>query len=142
MSTLLSRIVSCHCGRVVRTGVAFPGPTLCEFCRTADARQILTDVKALIVGAAPFDGLSLDERAERLASLLYPVEPRSLRIPNVAGLPDAALIAIVDDARSAESDVEAATAELAYRLASPSPEERDDIEMRIEADAVEPYPAA
>jgi len=126
---------------VVRTGVSFPGPVQCEYCRTTDARRILSDVKALIVGAAPFNGLSIDERAEHLARLLYP-ESRPLPMPNVAGLSDDALIAIVDDGRSTESEVEAATAELAYRLASPSPEERDDIEMRIEADSVEPYPAA
>lgn len=142
MNTLLSRIASCHCGRVVRTGVAFPGPTLCEFCRTAGARQILSDVKSLIVGAAPFDRMSLDERAEHLAALLYSVESRALPSLNVANLSDDALIAIVDNPSTNGSELEAATAELAFRLASPSPAERDEIEMRIEAESVEPYPAA
>lgn len=143
MSTLslVSRVFPCRCGRVARTGLSFTGPTICEHCRTAGARQILSDVKALIVGAAPFDGLSLDQRAEHLAALLYTVESRPQPSLNVASLSDDALISIIDDPSAAESEIEAATAELAFRLASPSPAERDEIEMRIEAEA-EPYPAA
>lgn len=142
MQTLLavSRVFPCQCGRTARTGLAFTGPAVCEHCRTGP-RQILSDVKALIVGAAPFDGLSLDARAERLAQLLYTVESRPLPAINVATMSDDALIQIIDDPTADESEIEAATAELAFRLASPTPAERDEIEMRIEAEA-EPYPAA
>jgi hypothetical protein len=123
-----------------------PAGAECSDCHRGrvhyEAMQLVDQAKALVAGAAPFDVLTREERAEQLEALglELPPEKPPVKFPGFRNFTDEQLIGMVADpeancfvmpGETLADHVGEAARELARRLDEPTPDEREAIEERI-----------
>ena len=107
-----------------------PAP-VSNFTAWAAAQSAIRDVRDLVQGNAPFDAMSVEERAETVNQMIGALEGcEPLLFPGLKKVDDRSLSWLVSDPTTTEPMLREATAELTRRLTAPTPDERDEIEQR------------
>ena len=106
-----------------------------NFLAWAAAQSTIRDVQDLVAGNGPFQQMSVEERAEMLQQVIGALEGcEPLIFPGLKKVDDRCLSWLVSDPTTTEPMLREAVAELTRRVSAPTPDERDEIEQRIEAD--------